>query len=251
MFFFVFFQYIYLLVFFLLFFTDSSLEFDFGNDADNNCMGVVNMGITISSSDQVTEPLRVFYRIGDNRIYITGQLKMSSTPESFSFAVLQPADRFQCSLNYYLSQNGVTISNSNQGKCHNTTSWSNIGMIQSEYTYKDTMNYTLQESDNLFAECFLRTLGAYFNKPENSNAQSNGFAAVRTILASYGVDVSTFVQDDGSGLSRHNLVSPRAMAAVLEMMGRTPNGATYRSFLPVRIFYFHLNMFLIIDFFFF
>ena len=61
-------------------------------------------------------------------------------------------------------------------------------------------------SNNLYAECFQRNLGMEMDGLEGDFAHGRGIEGVRTILGGEGVDVSTFQQDDGSGLSRHNLV---------------------------------------------
>lgn len=91
-------------------------------------------------------------------------------------------------------------------------------------------------SDNLYTECYLRTLGArekQRNPTASGDAQSLGLARVRTILSSLGVDTDLFQQIDGSGLSRYNLVTPAAMVATLRAMDKTKNSAIYKSFLPV------------------
>ena len=187
-----------------------------------------------SVSGPVTHPITVTYRLGDPRIIISGEVSVGAN-SSFSRAVQQPAERFRCTLDYYLEKEGVSVGSSEVGRCpYDSESWPVAGKVLSSYALVDTMNYTLQESDNLLAECFLRTLGEEFPSQSTSDAQTKGLAAVRAILQQNGVDISSFKQDDGSGLSRQNLVSPQAMAQVLRMMLGTPNGSTYRSFLPVR-----------------
>lgn len=197
-------------------------------------MKVVNQALTIPSSDPITRAVVAFYRIGDSAIYIQGQMHPSDSPKSFTLSVLQPAERFACALNYFLEQEGISSESVQVGDCNQqiTTSWSEISVMQSDELV-NVMNYTLQESDNLFTECFLRTLGSLFQGLGGSNAQDEGLNAVKEILQSYQVNVGTFVQDDGSGLSRHNIVSPQALVEVLVMMSYQPTGATYRTLLPV------------------
>jgi serine-type D-Ala-D-Ala carboxypeptidase/endopeptidase (penicillin-binding protein 4) len=98
-----------------------------------------------------------------------------------------------------------------------------------------TMNWTLMTSDNLYTECYLRTLGAREKRRSGSplNAQELGLARVNQILSSLGVDTNLFRQVDGSGLSRYNLVSPAAMIETLKAMDATKYGQVYKSFLPV------------------
>lgn len=83
-----------------------------------------------------------------------------------------------------------------------------------------TMNH---ESQNLYAEQLLRTL-AVVNPPDTTSDELTtgsaalGALAVASELAEVGVDTSRVQIVDGSGLSRQNYVSPRAMTRLLEHM---------------------------------
>jgi len=90
------------------------------------------------------------------------------------------------------------------------------------------MNYTLQVSDNLFAETFLRLLG-----DNGILSQSLGIKKVREILTSGNVKGDSFFQRDGSGLSRQNLLSPEGIIDTFKLMKKSQYGAMYKTFLPV------------------
>ncbi|MEO0161285.1 MAG: D-alanyl-D-alanine carboxypeptidase/D-alanyl-D-alanine-endopeptidase [candidate division WOR-3 bacterium] len=74
---------------------------------------------------------------------------------------------------------------------------------------------TNTESENLYAEILLKTLGAQLYKEGSFNA---GLTVVKNFLTKCGVDTGWVSIWDGSGLSKHNLLSPRALIAVLKFM---------------------------------
>ncbi|KPJ73745.1 hypothetical protein AMJ52_03370, partial [candidate division TA06 bacterium DG_78] len=71
------------------------------------------------------------------------------------------------------------------------------------------------ESDNLSAEILLKTLGTHYYY---DGSFLSGLSKVRQFLRLCGVDTSVVSVWDGSGLSRHNLISPYYLALVLRFM---------------------------------
>ena len=116
-----------------------------------------------------------------------------------------------------------------------------------------TMNWTLQMSDNLYAESYSRTLGLLY-AAGSQDATLDGIAAVEAQLALLGIDTTAVIQQDGSGVARSNLVTPGvlmkvyrnflfiyflsntstvALTQVLIAMDAQPEAELYRSFLPL------------------
>jgi len=85
-------------------------------------------------------------------------------------------------------------------------------------------------SQNQVAELLFRTAGRVATgdgSPDSARA-----VAART-MAAWGVTPEHLAYRDGSGLSRHDYVSPRAIVQVLDAMYRSPWAALYRQSLPL------------------
>lgn len=85
-------------------------------------------------------------------------------------------------------------------------------------------------SQNQIGEVLLKTLGLERNAAGRSDS---GLVVVRRQLAEWGVDSSMAVLRDGSGLSRHNFLSPDAIVRVLAAMQARPDFDVYLHALPV------------------
>jgi D-alanyl-D-alanine carboxypeptidase/D-alanyl-D-alanine-endopeptidase (penicillin-binding protein 4) len=77
----------------------------------------------------------------------------------------------------------------------------------------------MKVSQNLYAETFVKALGASRN---GLGTMRGGRAVVRRTLGSWGIPDDSYVNADGSGLSRYNYVAPNMVTAVLERMYRDP-----------------------------
>lgn len=89
----------------------------------------------------------------------------------------------------------------------------------------------LMNSQNLFAEALVKTLG---REVRGQGSWDAGLAVEREFLTGVvGIDSADFVLRDGSGLSDGNRVTPRALAQLLEYVRRTPRQAVVRQKLPV------------------
>ena len=85
------------------------------------------------------------------------------------------------------------------------------------------------ESVNLYAEILVKTLGARYYKEGSFKA---GIRMLKRFLRMCGADTNVVSLWDGSGLSRHNLISPYYLALVLRYMYYSRFSKTFYDLLP-------------------
>jgi D-alanyl-D-alanine carboxypeptidase/D-alanyl-D-alanine-endopeptidase (penicillin-binding protein 4) len=95
----------------------------------------------------------------------------------------------------------------------------------------EDVTVTNKVSQNLHAELWLHHLGR--RTPCGNGSTVAGARLVRAFLERAGIDKDDFVFFDGSGLSGHGLVTPRATARLLQYASTQPWFADWKKTLPV------------------
>lgn len=171
---------------------------------------------------------------------VTGSLSVNAKPESLTLAVTKPVDNFLQHFRRALAIEGIrqtTTSNPIISKLisvHQRASAVELAAVVSP-PLSQLLIETNQNSNNLYAESLLRTLGAKASNTSSTtySTDETGLQVVKAVLTKLGVDPTSYVMADGSGLSRHNLVSPEAIAQTLKAMARLPIAPIYHTSLPV------------------
>jgi D-alanyl-D-alanine carboxypeptidase/D-alanyl-D-alanine-endopeptidase (penicillin-binding protein 4) len=91
---------------------------------------------------------------------------------------------------------------------------------------------TNQESDNVYAESLLKTLGRSLD-PNGADSSVSGVNAVKAVLTELGVNPSRYTMVDGSGLAERNYASAEALVQTLQGMASSPEAALFRQSLPI------------------
>lgn len=91
---------------------------------------------------------------------------------------------------------------------------------------------TNQESDNVYAESLLKTLGRSLD-PSGADSSVSGVNAVKAVLTELGVNPSRYTMVDGSGLAERNYASAEALVQTLQGMASSPEAALFRQSLPI------------------
>jgi D-alanyl-D-alanine carboxypeptidase/D-alanyl-D-alanine-endopeptidase (penicillin-binding protein 4) len=97
---------------------------------------------------------------------------------------------------------------------------------------KDDVLFTNKVSQNLHAELLLRHI-AYWRGLCGPVSSLQGARMARAFLIQAGIDPSDFIFFDGSGLSGHDLVTPRAAARLLSFAATQPWFSAWRASLPI------------------
>ncbi len=189
---------------------------------------VENQSITVAPGE--AEYVTVGRHLSGPILRVSGQLIAGSEPETAAIAVPNPGESFLTAFRAVLAEQGITVDDvalTSTPPYESEIPWANIVSPP----LQDLLIPANRDSNNLYAEALLKQLGLLSS--DGQATTSAALANARPILADLGVDLDEVVIVDGSGLSRHNLATPRALVDVLQGMAASPYRDIYRNSLAV------------------
>ncbi|MBW4446253.1 MAG: D-alanyl-D-alanine carboxypeptidase/D-alanyl-D-alanine-endopeptidase [Spirirestis rafaelensis WJT71-NPBG6] len=188
---------------------------------------IINQSVT--AEEKQPGFINVSRELSGNVLRIQGQLPAKTDPFLVKVPVVDPN-------NYFLRRFRTALIREKIGL--RETAVISGGVNQQELAFiessplSDLLMETNQNSNNLYAEALLRAIALQPKKPEQTTVNA-GLEVLKTTLTQLGVNPTGYSLVDGSGLSRHDLISPEALVQVLQAMAKTPAASVYRSSLPV------------------
>jgi D-alanyl-D-alanine carboxypeptidase/D-alanyl-D-alanine-endopeptidase (penicillin-binding protein 4) len=183
------------------------------------------------------EKLAVARYPGSRVLRMSGTMPLGSPPRKLSIAIEEPAEYAAYVLLRLLEERGVQIDGQVLARhaedpgeaCDHCPP----GEVLAEHTsgpLLDDIRLTNKNSENLHAELLL-LLAAHEKAGANDYEDALKFAS--DFFKAAGIADGDVVLSDGSGLSRKDLVTPRAVVQLLRYAATQPWGELYRSTLPV------------------
>jgi len=191
----------------------------------------------------------------DLRIY--GSIAVDAEPDVEEVAIQDPAEYAALALKAMLEARGIEVTGKARAEHRLSTDTQGLLAVSSQPvadltqratapaanpaekllashtspTLEENMVVTNKVSQNLHAELFLHHLGVAVL---GDGSIAGGARVVRAFLtASVGIDPDDFIFFDGSGLSGHDLVTPRAAAKLLQFATTQPWFAGWKRSLPI------------------
>jgi D-alanyl-D-alanine carboxypeptidase/D-alanyl-D-alanine-endopeptidase (penicillin-binding protein 4) len=190
---------------------------------------VVNQSLTVSQNED--EFVDVGRDFATPTVYVRGQLQVGSSAEAVAISSPRPGNRFLQKFRMVLTQAGISVDRVELTTTPATKALPELAVVESP-TLAQLVQVLNQDSDNLYAEAVLNTLGR-INAPSPDTTIAGITVVLKTLVTELGVKSGSFAIVDGSGLARRNLVSPEALVATLQAMAQTPEAAVYRASLPI------------------
>ena len=203
----------------------------------------------ITTGPAGAEPdLAVVRQPGTNFLLLRGTVPLGHAPVELDLAMTQPAETAAVTLKQLLEARGVRVtggirvqhapppettasgepvlSRAAQPPDPNDT----VLAVHVSPQLLETVRVTNKVSHNLHAELLLRTVG---REKLGLGSTAAGLKVERDFLRQAGIPDGDVVLTDGSGLSREDLVTPRAAVMLLRYAARQPWGAFYISSFPI------------------
>ncbi len=135
-----------------------------------------------------------------------------------------PAGVFSATLSSKLKSKGFKIAKTNPAV--DTIPLDTIRLlVHNSPRFPSIARSLMVRSDNMMAEGILRAIAPH-------RSRSSAIAKELSVWKNEGINVSTIKIDDGSGLSRHNRLTPQFLTEVLASMAESDRSALYIGFFP-------------------
>lgn len=209
----------------------------------NAVFQVINVCTTGGSS----RSLSVVKKLDRNVIEITGTMPSGDAGYRASVAITRPAELFVALLRQRLEAKGIAVTGNSRMMPPNVKA--DPAQIEIAKLESPPLSLiaakTMKPSQNMFTETLLWTLGEYsrartsFPTVDAASAirrdsSQLGIGEVRSFMTQIGVPDDGILQTDGSGLSRHNLITPTAVVALYTYMAKqSKNAQAWRDSLTI------------------
>src|SRR5712691_6519573 len=186
----------------------------------------------ITAAEGAPPDLTLTREPGANLVVVRGRLPAKSTPRKLVLAIEEPAQHAAATLKRLLEEREIKIGGIARTR-HDPSEPASDPAVLAEHVsvpLGDAVKLVNKISQNLHTEVLLRTVarqnGAW-NTPEDLMKVPADF------YATAGIAPGDVFQKDASGLSRHDLVTPRAIVALLTFAQKQPWFGPYYASLPV------------------
>jgi D-alanyl-D-alanine carboxypeptidase/D-alanyl-D-alanine-endopeptidase (penicillin-binding protein 4) len=201
-------------------------------------ISLVNRTKTIAHGSR--SRLDVYIPPGSKTCYVLGEIPVGNRTEVLDIPVPEPAVWFGTALKEALAQNGIAVDG--HVRCvawPDVASWSGtnltkLGEVKSP-PLRDLVRSFMKASQNLETDLIFDHIGELSRPADSSPWLTSENLAVRALdkfLAAKGIPVDVHF-DEGSGLSRNNLTSANATAALLAFMSSNQWARDYYDALPI------------------
>ncbi len=207
----------------------------------NTLFTIVNRCVTNASGNR--RELQITKKLDRNILEITGTMPVGDRGFNGSVSVSRPAQLFIEMLRQLLQQKGVTITG--QNRVVNAKEKAPLAVASTlapiEITRLESPPLsliaakTMKPSQNMYTETILRILGEQIGDKTNPRltSEERGIGVVKNFLTQIGAAPDSIIQHDGSGLSRHNLITPASNIQLYSYMSRSPNAQAWRDSLTI------------------
>jgi len=192
---------------------------------------MVENEVTTSAGD-VKSDLTLTREPGSNLVVVKGTLPAKSAPRKLVLAIEEPAQHAAATLKRLLEERGVKVAGVARAR-HDHAEPGGDPVVLAEHVsvpLGDALKLINKISQNLHTEMLLRTVarqsGPWATPDELMKVPADFYAAV-------GIAPGDVIQTDASGLSRHDLVTPRAIVTLLAFAQKQPWFGPYYASLPV------------------
>jgi D-alanyl-D-alanine carboxypeptidase/D-alanyl-D-alanine-endopeptidase (penicillin-binding protein 4) len=172
---------------------------------------------------------------GSRVIHLSGTMPMDAPARRLTFAIEAPAEFAASLLSRLLAARGIRIDGQARARHAGGALGETVVPLttlaeRNSVPLSDEVRLTNKNSENLHAELLL-LLAAHERAGARNYEDALKFAS--TFFGAAGIADVDVVLSDGSGLSRKDLVTPRAVVQLLRYASTQPWGELYRSTLPV------------------
>jgi len=182
---------------------------------------VENQSITVGADS--TYDLKVVRPYGQKKLIITGQIPEKSEPELGGVAIPNPEANFLDLLRQELAAQGIAVSSDPNANISKKLPPTQDLAIALSPPLSELIVTTNKDSNNLYAELLLRALGDRLHETTPDDIVLGGMILINKYLQSINISPADVLLADGSGLSRRNLTTPKAIVQLLQSVSSDRN----------------------------